>query len=131
MDVQEGFSGRVLRHLFVLSYAPNGMWAYLLSAWFLARRDTDGNLDDEKLYGFLRYITGFIYAYSLERPGVNALRGPVYPALIDIVEGRDADFSAYRFDRETITGRFRSYQFTNQRRFTRSMLVWWAYADPG
>ena len=131
MDAQEGFSGRVLRHLFVLSYAPNGMWAYLLSTWFLARRDTDGNLDDEKLYGFLRYITGFIYAYSLERPGVNALRGPVYPALIDIVEGRDADFSAYRFDRETITGRFRSYQFTNQRRFTRSMLVWWAYADPG
>lgn len=53
MDAQEGFSGRVLRRLFVLSYAPNGMWAYLLSTWFLARRDTDGNLDDEKLYGFL------------------------------------------------------------------------------
>ena len=61
---------------------------------------------------------------------MNALRSPVYPALIDIVNGRDADFSAHLFDRETITGRFRSYQFANQRRFTRSMLVWWAYADP-
>ena len=61
---------------------------------------------------------------------MNALRGPVYPALIDIVNGRDADFSGHLFDRETITGRFRSYQFTNQRRFTRSMLVWWAYSDP-
>ena len=61
---------------------------------------------------------------------MNALRGPVYPALIDIVEGRKVDFSAHLFDRETITGRFRSYQFTNQRRFTRSMLVWWAYSDP-
>lgn len=130
VDAQEGFSERVLRRLFVLSYAPNGMWAYLLSTWFLARRDADGNLDDEELYGFLCYITGFIYAYSLERPGVIALRGPVYPALIDIVNGRDADFSAHLFDRETITGRFRSYQFTNQRRFTRSMLVWWAYYDP-
>ena len=130
VDAQEGFSERVLRRLFVLSYAPNGMWAYLLSTWFLARRDEDGDLDDAELYGFLRYITGFIYAYSLERPGVNALRGPVYPALIDIVNGRDADFSGYLFDRETITGRFRSYQFTNQRRFTRSMLVWWAYSDP-
>lgn len=129
VDAQEGFSERVTRRLFVLNYAPNGMWAYLLSTWFLAKRNTKGELDDEELYDFLCYITGFIYAYSLERPGVNALRGPVYPALIDIVEGRKVDFSAHLFDRETITGRFRSYQFTNQRRFTRSMLVWWAYSD--
>lgn len=130
VDAQEGFSERVTRRLFVLNYAPNGMWAYLLSTWFLAKRNTKGELDDKELYDFLCYITGFIYAYSLERPGVNAPRGPVYPALIDIVEGRKVDFSAHLFDRETITGRFRSYQFTNQRRFTRSMLVWWAYSDP-
>lgn len=129
VDAQEGFSEKVLRRLFVLKYAPNGMWTYLLSTWFLTRRDADGRLDDEELYKFLQYITGFIYAYALERPGVNALRGPVYPVLIDIVEGRNADFSAHLFDRETITGRFESYQFTNQRRFTRSMLVWWAYTD--
>ena len=130
VDALEGFSERVARRLFVLNYAPNGMWAYLLSTWFLAKRNAKGELDDKELYDFLCYITGFIYAYSLERPGVNALRGPVYPALIDIVEGRKVDFSAHLFDRETITGRFRSYQFTNQRRFTRSMLVWWAYSDP-
>lgn len=130
VDAQEGFSERVLRRLFVLNYAPNGMWAYLLSTWFLAKRNAENELDDEDLYNFLRYITGFIYAYALERPGVNALRGPVYPALIDIVEGREVDFSAHLFNRETITGRFKSYQFSNQRRFTRSMLVWWAYTDP-
>lgn len=130
VDAQEGFSDRVLRRLFVLNYAPNGMWAYLLSTWFLAKRNAGDELDDEELYNFLCYITGFIYAYSLERPGVNALRGPVYPALINIVENQKVDFTSYRFDRETITGRFRNYQFTNQRRFTRSMLVWWAYADP-
>ena len=129
VSAQEGFSKRVLRRLFVLNYAPNGMWTYLLSTWFLAKRDDAGELDDEELYGFLRYITGFIYAYSLERPGVNALRVPVYPVLIDIVEGRDVDFSSHAFDREAMLGRFRTYQFTNQRRFTRSMLVWWAYTD--
>ena len=130
VDAQEDFSDRVLRRLFVLNYAPNGMWAYLLSTWFLAKRNADDELDDEELYNFLLYITGFIYAYSLERPGVNALRGPVYPALINIVENQKVDFTSHRFDRETITGRFRNYQFTNQRRFTRSMLVWWAYTDP-
>lgn len=130
VDAQEGFSERVLRRLFVLNYAPNGMWTYLLSTWFLAKRDAEGELDEEELYAFLCRITGFIYAYSLERPGVNALRGPVYPALIDIVNGEPMRFNADLFDREVITGRFKNFQFTNQRRFTRSMLVWWAYADP-
>lgn len=80
VDAQEGFSERVARRLFVLNYAPNGMWAYLLSTWFLAKRNTKGELDDKELYDFLCYITGFIYAYSLERPGVNALaRVPSIP----------------------------------------------------
>ena len=119
-----------MRRLFVLNYAPNGMWAYQLNIWFLARRNTKGELDDKVLYDFLCCITGFIYSYLLECPGMNTLRGPIYPALIEIVEGRKVDFLAHPFDRETIAGRFRSYRFTNQRRFTRSMLIWWAYTNP-
>ena len=131
VDAQEGFSDRALRQLLVLRYAPNGMWTYLLSVWFLARRDDDGELDDDELYAFLRRITGFIFAYAVERPGVNALRSPVYPELINIVEGREVTFSEYRFDSEDIRSRFSSYAFTNQRPITRSMLVWWAFRDPG
>lgn len=130
VDAQEGFSERVLRQLLVLRYAPNGMWTYLLSVWFLARRDKDGELDDDELYAFLRRITGFIFAYAVERPGVNALRSPVYPELINIVEGREVTFSEYRFDSADIRSRFLSYAFTNQRPITRSMLVWWAFRDP-
>lgn len=66
------------RRLFVLAYAPNGMWIYLLSVWFLANRGDEGSLDEEELYRFLGVITGFIFAYAIERPGVNALRSPVY-----------------------------------------------------
>lgn len=131
VDAQEGFSDRALRQLLVLRYAPNGMWTYLLSVWFLARRDDDGELDDDELYAFLRRITGFIFAYAVERPGVNALRSPVYPELINIVEEREVTFSEYRFDSEDIRSRFSSYAFTNQRPITRSMLVWWAFRDPG
>ena len=81
VDSQEGFSERVLRKFFVLNYAPNGMWTYLTSVWFLANRDAEGNLDDEELYKFLDKITAFIFAYAIERPGVNALRTPVYPEM--------------------------------------------------
>lgn len=45
VDAQEGFSDRVLRRLFVLNYAPNGMCTYLVSVWFLSNRDAEGNLD--------------------------------------------------------------------------------------
>lgn len=130
VEVQESFSDRVLRRLYVLNFAPNAMWTYMVSTWFLARRNQDDTLDEPEFYNFLCLITGFIYAFALERPGVNALRVPVYPALIDIVNGRKLTFNAEPFDREVITGRFKSYQFTNFRRFTRSMLVWWAYTDP-
>ena len=130
VDAQEGFSDRVLRRLYVLGYAPNGMWTYLLSVWFLADQDASHELDEGELYRFLNLITAFIYAYAMERPGVNALRSPVYPQMESIVDHRPVSFDAYRFDRADITARFKAFAFTNQRRFTRSMLVWWAYTDP-
>lgn len=130
VDRQEGFSERILCELFVLNYAPNGMWTYLLSVWFLANHDEDGSCDEAALYDFLQLITGFIYAYSMERPGVNALRVPVFPQMENIIDQKPVEFSAYRFDREDITSRFKAYSFTNQRRFTRSMLVWWAFQNP-
>lgn len=130
VDAQEGFSERVLRRLFVLNYAPNGMWTYLLSVWFLANRDSKSALDDEALYGFLNKITAFIFAYAIERPGVNALRSPVYPEMINIVEHRPVEFPNHHFNRANIAERFRTYVFTNGRPVTKSMLTWWAYADP-
>ena len=130
VDAREGFSEDVLRQLFILRYAPNGMWTYLASVWFLAKRDEDDMLDDEEFLAFLRRITGFIYAYAVERPGVNALRSPVYPELINIVNGREVTFSEYRFGSGDIRSRLLSYTFTNQRPITRSMLVWRAFSDP-
>lgn len=129
VDTQEGFSERALRQLLVLRYAPNSMWTYLVSVWFLSKRGESCELDDNEFCEFLRRITGFIFAYAIERPGVNALRSPVYPELINIVEGREVTFSDYRFDSADIRSRFLSYAFTNQRPITRSMLVWWAFCD--
>lgn len=129
IDAQEGFSDRILRRLFVLNYAPNGMWTYLASVWFLSNHDTKGELDEEAFYNFLNTITAFIFAYSVERPGVNALRSPVYPEMVKIVNGRPVNFPNHHFDRADITERFHSYVFANGRPVTKSMLAWWAYAD--
>lgn len=124
------FTPQVLRHLFVLNYAPNGMWKYILSVYFLSCRDGEGRLDNAQLEVFLRLIADFVLAYAIERPGVNALRSPVYPEMINIVKGEPVAFKDYRFVREEIRNHFASFVFTNGRPVTRAMLAWWQFQHP-
>ncbi|QTH59879.1 DUF262 domain-containing protein [Corynebacterium hindlerae] len=126
---QEGFSDRVLRQLFILNYAPNNMWANLVSVYFLHNHDENGALEEEKFFNLLRRIIGFIWAYSVYRPGVNALRTPVYPEMIRIVAGEEVTFASYRFDRQQIEKFLRNYAFTNGRPITKSVLTWWAFTN--
>ena len=125
------FSNRVLRRLFVLNYAPNGMWTYIVSVWFMTHKDSEGRLDEPQFYTFLCKITAFIWAYAIERPGVNSLRTPVYPELIRIVNGESVTFADHRFDCDALRSRFMAYAFNNGRPVTRSMLAWWAFQDEG
>lgn len=123
------FSERILKRLSVLNNAPNGMWTYLLSVYFMQNSDDDGCLDENRLYVFLNRMIAFIWTYAVMRPGVNALRTPAYPAMIDIVNGKEVDFVEYRFDIGQVRNMLNNYEFTNQRPITRSMLAWWVYND--
>ena len=49
----EAFSEEVLKRLFVLNYAPNGMWTYICSVYFLTRCDKEGKLNNEEFLGNL------------------------------------------------------------------------------
>lgn len=122
----DSFGDDVTRMLFILDYAPNGMWTYLTSVYFMANRRDDGSLEETAFRDFLSRIIGFIWAYAIERPGVNALRSPVYPEMINIVNGQNATFDAYKFKRDDIRSRFENYVFANGRPITKSMLAWWA-----
>lgn len=124
------FSDRILRRLFVLNYAPNGMWSYFVSVYFLKNKDENENLDDDKFFNFLLKITGFIWAYALINPGVNALRTPIYAEMVKVVNGESADFSKYKFDREKVIATFNNSSFDNRRPITKSMLAWWAFNNP-
>lgn len=124
---QDRFSDRILKRLFVLNYAPNGMWTYLLSVYFMQNKDENNNLDDDKLYEFLNKITGFIFAYAITNPGVNALRTPVFAEMINIVENKDVTFDEYKFEKNLLRNIIENYGFWNQRPVTKSMLAWWAF----
>ena len=123
------FSDEVLRRLYVLNYAPNGMWAYIVSVYFLANKDNNNNIDNDKFYTFLNKITAFIWAYAITNPGVNALRTPIYAEMVNIIEGRDISFSEWIFDSVTLKSMLNNYSFANNRAITKSMLTWWAFND--
>ena len=124
-------SDQTLRRLFVLSHAPNAMWSYLASAWFVAHGNmNDGSISDQGAFElFLRKITAFILAYTITTPGTNQLRMPVYPELVKIVRDEQCDFSGYLFDGRKLSLAFDAFSFTNSRPITRSMLSWWLMHD--
>jgi len=126
---RERFSDRVLNKLFVLSMAPNGMWTYFLSVYFMANKDNDGMLDEEKLYKFLDKSTAFIWAYAFYNPGVNALRTPVYDEMLNLINKVEVTFDKYKMDKELIRQSLLNYSFDNRRPITRSMLAWWAFTN--
>lgn len=125
------FSDRVLRQLFILNYAPNGMWTYFLSVYYMANRNDEGELDDEELYKFLNQTIGFVWAYAVTNPGVNALRTPIYTEMINIVNHQPVAFSGYPFDRGHVQNALMNYVFSNSRAITKSMLTWWAFQQDG
>lgn len=126
---KERFGDEVLRRLFVLNYAPNGMWNYFTSVYFMQNKDEHGMLDNEKFTAFLSKITAFIFAYAVTNPGVNALRTPVYAEMVNIVEGKDVEFNDFKFEPDLVKSKFNNYDFTNNRPITKSMLTWWAFSN--
>ncbi len=123
----ERFSSEILRKLFVLNYAPNGMWTYFVSVYFMQNKDTDGMLEDDPFMVFLDRITAFIWTYAVTNPGVNALRTPVYAEMVNIVNGIPVTFNDYRFDLVNVRNVMNNFGYYNARPITKAMLTWWAY----
>jgi len=123
------FSNNILKKLFVLNYAPNGMWTYFLSVYFLQNKDENEQLDECKLEVFLTKIIAFVWAYSFVNPGVNALRTPVYAEMINIVTGKAVNFVDFKFDENTLSTAITNFEFKNGRPITKSMLTWWAFTN--
>lgn len=123
------FSPNILRKLFILNYAPNGIWTYFLSVYFLHNKNGNNQLDEKPLEDFLDKTIAFIWAYAFTNPGVNALRTPIYAEMINIVNNKSVTFDEHKFDENTLRTTINNFEFNNLRPITRSMLTWWAFKD--
>ena len=126
---KERFSPEVLRKLYILNYAPNSMWTYFLSVYFMQNKTDDVRLANDELVKFLDKIIAFIWTYAVVNPGVNALRTPVYAEMINIVNNQEVTFNDFKFDEDNVRKSIDNFSFWNQRPITRSMLTWWAFND--
>ena len=126
---EDRFSERILKKLFVFNYAPNGMWQYFVSVYFMKYHDKQNKLDDEKFYNFLNKAMAFIWAYAITNPGVNALRTPVFNEMINIVNDIPVTFDGFKFNIERTESMFYNFAFYNQKPITKSMLTWWAFEN--
>ena len=125
----ECFTDDVLRNFYILKYAPNGMWTYFISVYFMKNKDANGRLEQKHFNTFLRKTIGFIWAYAMTNPGVNALRTPIYNEMVNIINDKDVTFSEYKFREGNLRSIFNNYRFSNNQLLTRSMLTWWAFFD--
>lgn len=123
------FSNEVLKKLFVLNYAPNSMWTYLVSVYFLQNKEENGILNDKDFLCFLSKIIGFIWTYAVCNPGVSALRAPVYVEMSNIIKGMPVEFANYKFNVNNVRNMFDNFNFNNGRPITKAMVAWWAYQN--
>lgn len=103
------------------------MWTYFVSVYYMQNRRADGSLDNEQFYKFLSKIIAFIWEYAIVRPGVNALRTPVFAEMVNIVNGQEVTFKDFLFEESHIKSVIENYQFNNNRAITKSMLTWQAF----
>ncbi len=123
------FDEGTLKRLSLLSFAPNSMWTYLVTVYYLANKDADGLLDAERFDRFLDRTTAFIFAYSITNPGMNSLRVPVFSEMVNVVNGEEATFADQRFDAARFRSQYANFYFHNNKPITRSMAAWWTYHD--
>jgi uncharacterized protein with ParB-like and HNH nuclease domain len=121
------FASNILRKLFILNYAPNGMWTYFLSVYFLHNKNEKEQLEESKLDVFLNKIIAFVWGFSFVNPGVNALRTPVYAEMINVVTNKEVNFDEHKFEETALRAAINNFEFKNGRPITRSMLTWWAF----
>ena len=122
------FSPETLKRLYVLNFAPNSMWEYMTSVYFLQNRDSDGRLRESDFNEYLDKITAFTFAYGITNPGVNALRTPAFEEMINIIDGKPVLFNRFKFEEQSTRSMFENYVFKNQRPITRSFITWYAFA---
>ncbi|MCD7720620.1 MAG: DUF1524 domain-containing protein [Prevotellaceae bacterium] len=128
---EDVFTKKMLRRLFVLNYAPNSIWRYLVSVYFMHQTVNNRPLEEAHFCQLLDRIIAFVWAYTITNPGLFSLRTPLFEEMLNIVNDREVTFSNAQVTEEQYRTRVDTFTFSNNRPITKAMLAWWAFEQPG
>ncbi len=126
---EKRFSPRVLKRLYVLSYAPYSMWENIVSLYFMGNKDSQNKLNDENFYKFLNKITAFFLMFAIVQPGVQAIRRPFFLEFQNILHGNELNFEQFKQNKELFRAKLFETKFSQSKTITRSMLAWWTFQN--
>lgn len=122
----EKFSLQVLKKLYVLSYAPQGIWSYVVSLYFMSNRE----LNEEKFCAFLDKVTAMILMNAVLDLGKQNIRRPFVLEFKNIYNGETLEFDRqFKFQENIFRRRLADIRFGNNKPITRAMLAWWTFHD--
>lgn len=124
------FSEEILKRLFVLNYAPNNMWTYFVSVYYMSQKDEQDKLLENKFCDFLDKLTIFTIAYHITRPGTTALRTPYFSEMANLLKGQPVTFDDYKFNAKFLKDELNNYSFNYIKPITKSVLAWWIFQNP-
>lgn len=124
------FSDNILKRLFILNYAPNNMWMYFVSVYYITQKYGQDELDETKFCAFMDKLILFTIAYHIIKPGTTALRTPYFQEMVKLEKQQPVTFEDYKFNGELLKDILNNYAFTHNKQITKSMLAWWAFYNP-
>lgn len=124
------FSQEILKRLFILNYAPNNMWMYFVSVYYITQKDEYHKLDEDKFCDFMDKLILFTMAYHIIKPGTTALRTPYFPEMVKLKKGESVTFEDYKFNEKNLKDILDNYAFNHNKPITKSLLAWWAFQNP-
>lgn len=118
-----------IQYLHCLQMYPNDYWRYLVSVFYLVRKDTDNFGED--FVTFLKKLTAFLYAKFVISPTVNAIKDDVFRECADLCKKK----SSYKLRYKMLDGRTKAeYQnsISSMRggRLHRGLILLHAYQHP-
>lgn len=128
-DEKGEFSNDVSKKIFILKYAPNTMWEYMVSVYFMQNKNENGKLNEIEFIEFLDKLIAFSFAYEIIKSGVNALRTPFFPEMVKIIKNEKVNFADFKFDEVNFKEVFMASDFSNSRGITRAILTWWLFEN--
>jgi uncharacterized protein with ParB-like and HNH nuclease domain len=115
-------NAEIQKYLHCLSVYPNEYWKYIISVFYFKNMDTENFIERFNL--FIKKVIAFLFQNFIINPTVNEIKSDIYGACIDIIHGRELNFSIEIS--ESFDENFKNSQTT---KIARAIILLKAYLD--